>query len=107
MEVNKETIGKSVYFIDRHIQKTFVVEYGKIAAVVPKYCFRDKFSQDYARSENILISTLDKDGTLKSKVVNDASLVFETVQDVLKYCNGADIVFGYSAFKGDNNDSRI
>lgn len=101
MELAKTDIGKRVYFIDRHIGKTFVVEYGEITAVVPKYNFQDRFAQSYSRNENILIRTREKNGDSKSKVVNDSSLIFETVAEVLRCCNDADVVFGYSALKGD------
>lgn len=99
MEITKKDIGKKVYFVDRHIEKTFVAEYGEITAVVPKYNFQDRFAQNYSRNENILIKTKEKDGNLKSKVVNDNSLIFETVAEILKYCKDADVVFGYSALK--------
>ena len=100
MEITKNDIGKKVYFVDRHIEQTFVAEYGEITAVVPKYNFQDRFAQNYSRNENILIKTKERDGNLKSKVVNDNSLIFETVAEILKYCKDADVVFGYSALKG-------
>ena len=74
MEITKNDIGKKVYFVDRHIEKTFVAEYGEITAVVPKYNFQDRFAQNYSRNENILIKT--------PEIKLSISLLYKTI----KFC---------------------
>ena len=99
MKITKDNVSEKVYFLDRHIQNTFVVEYGKIISVIPKYNFKDKFSQDYSRSENILIVITNSKGANETKVVNDDSLIFEALQDLIDEYGDTDIVFGYSVLQ--------
>lgn len=100
MQITKSEVGKNVYFVDRSIGRgVFVIEYGEITGVVPKYNFQDRFAQSYARCVNIMIAVKKTDGSITSKVVNDDALVFEDLKSVLRYCKNAEVVFGYSVLK--------
>ena len=100
MKVTIDNVGENVYFIDRNIgENVFVIEYGSLTGVIPKYNFLDKFAQSYSRCANIMILVKNIDGSTTSKVVNDEGLVFAKIQDVLDYCSDTSIVFGYSVLQ--------
>ena len=97
MEITKQSVGQKVYFIDKRIgNNIFIIEYGEITGVVPKYNFHDKFLHSYNREENILIKVKDKNGEFQSKVLNNHDLAFTNIEDVLKYCEQTEVFFGLS-----------
>ena len=112
MDITKQDIGKEFYFVDRCIGgESYVIEYGEITSILPKYNFQDSFGTKFKREENILFKTLLPNGEEKMKSVSNPNLIFETISSAISYCKLENVVFGasvvYNKKRRYDNDGTV
>ena len=93
MEITKNDVNSYFYFLEP-INGTFVLQYGKLISVLPKYMFLDRFNSEYSREKTYLFEVENMHGVIVNKSMTDSNYIFKTFNDFNNRIN--DAFFGYS-----------
>ena len=93
MEITKNDIKSQFYFLEV-IDGKYILQYGELISILPKYMFLDKFSSEYSREQTYLFETREMKGLSIKRCVNNKDLIFGSFDDFYNQINNA--FFGYS-----------
>lgn len=93
MEITKNDIKSQFYFLEV-IDGKYILQYGELISILPKYMFLDKFSSKYSREQTYLFETREMKGSSIKRCVNNKDLIFSSFEDFYNQINNA--FFGYS-----------
>lgn len=104
MEITKSDINKYFYFLDI-IDGRYVLQYGKLISILPKYMFLDKFSSKYSREQTYLFEVVEMNKSNAKISVSDSNSIFEDFDSFQSKINNA--LFGYSVLLKERERSDI
>ena len=93
MEITKNDIKSQFYFLEV-IDGKYVLQYGELISILPKYMFLDKFSSEYSREQTYLFEVKEMKGSSVKKCVNNKDLIFSNFEDFYNQMSCS--FFGYS-----------
>lgn len=101
MKQEELKIKESYYFVNRVDINNIYIEYGEVSSVLPALQYSDAYNSQYKRKENILFTIETYKKTVSKVVVNDYSVIFDSIDAIVEYAKKNDAVpmWGYSAIK--------